>query len=106
MTAPHDRSRARSRRAAAGRAAVGSALLIVLLAVLPALRHASADPLSVRIGGISIAWWYGGLLAPVAGWLVAIWALKTPNAARSDVRTRDGAEPDEPVAAASLDDAR
>ena len=39
-----------------------------------------ASPGAVRVGGISIEWWYGGLLAPVAAWAVAVWALRGERA--------------------------
>jgi len=78
MTGPaHERARARSRRAAAARAAIGAGLVCLLLAVLPVLRHAPGSPGAVVAGALSIEWWYAGLLGPVAGWMVAIWALKT-----------------------------
>jgi hypothetical protein len=50
----------------------GVVLLWLLLAgflVLGALPNQTA---SIRLGGLSVLWWYGGLLAPVLGTLVAI----------------------------------
>jgi len=78
MTAsPHVRSR--SRRGTAWRPALGALLLVALLAVLPALSMAPASPGAVRAGGVSIEWWYGGLLAPIAGWAITVWALRGPR---------------------------
>lgn len=74
---PHARARARAGRPAAARAGIAAVLLCVLLAALPALRHAPAAPGAVLAWGLSIEWWYGGLLAPVAAWVVAIWGLRT-----------------------------
>jgi hypothetical protein len=45
------------------------ALLLVGFLVLSALPNQVA---SVRVGGLSLLWWYGGLLAPVIGVLVAM----------------------------------
>jgi hypothetical protein len=56
----------------------GVALLWLLLAgflVLGALPNQTA---SIRLGGLSMLWWYGGLLAPVLGVLVAIRWLADP----------------------------
>jgi hypothetical protein len=33
---------------------------------------------SIRVGGFSLLWWYGGVLAPVIGVLVAIRWLADP----------------------------
>lgn len=56
----------------------GVALLWLLLAgflVLGALPNQTA---SIRLGGLSMLWWYGGLLAPVLGVAVAIRWLADP----------------------------
>jgi len=80
MTAsPHVRPRAPSRRAAAGRPALGAAFLVVLLAVLPCLVLLPGAPGAVRVSGVSLAWWYGGLVAPLLGWVVAIWSVGRPG---------------------------
>ena len=57
---------------------IGVALLWLLLAgflILGALPNQTA---SIRLGGLSMLWWYGGLLAPVLGVLVAIRWLAAP----------------------------
>jgi hypothetical protein len=57
----------------------GVVLLWLLLAgflVLGALPNQTA---SIRLGGLSMLWWYGGLLAPALGTLVAIrWLADSP----------------------------
>jgi len=56
----------------------GVVLLWLLLAgflVLGALPNQTA---SIRLGGLSMLWWYGGLLAPLLGVLVAIRWLADP----------------------------
>ena len=57
----------------------GVVLLWLLLAgflVLGALPNQTA---SIRLGGLSVLWWYGGLLAPALGTLVAIrWLADSP----------------------------
>lgn len=56
----------------------GVALLWLLLGgflVLGALPNQTA---SIRLGGLSMLWWYGGLLAPVLGVAVAICWLADP----------------------------
>ena len=56
----------------------GVVLLWLLLGgflLLGALPNESA---SIRLGGLSVLWWYGGVLAPVLGALVAIRWLSDP----------------------------
>ena len=57
----------------------GVVLLWLLLAgflVIGALPNQTA---SIRLGGLSLLWWYGGLLAPALGTLVAIrWLADSP----------------------------
>jgi len=56
----------------------GVALLWLLLAgflVIGALPNQTA---SIRLAGLSLLWWYGGLLAPVLGVVVAIRWLADP----------------------------
>ena len=59
----------------------GVVLLWLLLAgflILGALPNQTA---SIRLGGLSMLWWYGGLVAPVLGVLVAIRWLAGPTLA-------------------------
>ncbi len=50
----------------------GVVLLLLLLAGFLLLSALPNQMASIRIGGLSVFWWYGGVLAPVTGVLVAI----------------------------------
>ena len=50
-------------------------MLLVLLLGAPLLALAPASPGAVRIGGVSLLWWYAGLVGPVLASVVAIVAL-------------------------------
>ena len=41
------------------------AALLVLLAGAPLLALAPAAPGAVRVGGVSLLWWYAGFVAPL-----------------------------------------
>ncbi|MGH7415490.1 MAG: hypothetical protein ACREKJ_14940 [Candidatus Rokuibacteriota bacterium] len=56
------------------------ALLLAGFLLLGALPNQAAD---VRVAGLSLLWWYGGVLAPVMAVLVAIRWLSEPLPARS-----------------------
>jgi hypothetical protein len=51
------------------------AALLVLLAGAPLLALAPAAPGAVRVAGVSLLWWYAGLVAPLLATAVAIVAL-------------------------------
>ena len=91
---PHGRSRARRRRGAGWRPALGAIVVAVLVAALPALWLAPASPGAVRVGGVSVEWWYGGLLAPVAGWAIAAWVLRDERDEPGGVPATSDALPD------------
>jgi len=59
---------------ARGRRTVIAALL-ALLAGAPLLALAPAAPGAVRLAGVSVLWWYAGVLAPVLATAVASAAL-------------------------------
>jgi hypothetical protein len=46
--------------------------LLVLLAVAPFLALAPAAPGAIRVAGVSLLWWYSGMLAPVLATAIAI----------------------------------
>jgi hypothetical protein len=48
-----------------GLRAAGS-LLVFLLAAFPLLAMLPNDVAGIRVAGVSILWWYGGVLAPLA----------------------------------------
>ncbi|HKW90452.1 MAG TPA: hypothetical protein VJX92_01055 [Methylomirabilota bacterium] len=52
--------------------AAGSVLLSMLLAGFPLLGALPNQLASIRFGGLSVLWWYGGVLAPVLAVAVAI----------------------------------
>jgi hypothetical protein len=49
--------------------------LLVLLLGAPLLALAPASPGAVRIGGVSLLWWYAGLVGPVLASIVGLVAL-------------------------------
>ena len=60
---------------------VGIVLLSILLAGFLLLSALPNQTASIRFGGLSVLWWYGGVLAPVIGVLVAIRWLAEPQPA-------------------------
>ena len=57
--------------------AAGS-LLVLLLAAFPLLAMLPNDVASIRVAGLSILWWYGGVLAPLAAAATAALAGQRP----------------------------
>ena len=51
------------------------AVLLVLLAGAPLLALAPAAPGAVRVAGVSLLWWYTGLVAPLLATAITIAAL-------------------------------
>jgi len=56
----------------------GVVLLTLLLAGFLLLGALPNQVASIRVAGLSLLWWYGGLLAPVMAVLVAIRCLAEP----------------------------
>ena len=50
----------------------GIVALLVLLAAAPLLALAPAAPGAVRLAGVSLLWWYAGLVAPLLATTLAI----------------------------------
>ena len=48
------------------------AVLLVLLAGAPLLALAPAAPGAVRVAGVSLLWWYTGLVAPLLATAITI----------------------------------
>ena len=46
--------------------------LLVLLAIAPLLALAPLAPGAVRLAGVSLLWWYTGLIAPLAATLIVV----------------------------------
>ena len=46
--------------------------LLVLLAIAPLLALAPFAPGAVRLAGVSLLWWYTGLIAPLAAVLIVV----------------------------------
>ena len=60
-------------------------LLFVVLAAFPGIAALPHHVAIVRVAGLSILWWYGGVVAPVLAGLIAIAWLPT---GRSSPRSR------------------
>ncbi len=50
----------------------GVLVLLLLLAGLPLIGVLPHQLGAIRMGGLSLLWWYGGIVAPLAAWLVAV----------------------------------
>ena len=54
-------------------------LLLLLLAGFLVLVGIPDDRASVRVAGMSVLWWYGGLVAPVLAVVIAALAARAPR---------------------------
>ena len=59
---------------------MGVVVLLIILAVLPALLLTPLEPGAVRVAGVGLAWWYGGIVGELLALLVALAFLRTPRA--------------------------
>lgn len=59
---------------------LGTGALLVLLALFALLLLAPLNPGAVRVLGVSLSWWYGGILAPLLAVLITVSCLKPPGA--------------------------
>lgn len=50
----------------------GIVVLLALLALVPLLAIVPSAPGAVRIAGVSLLWWYAGLVAPLLSTLLAM----------------------------------
>ena len=64
----------------------GAVLLVLLLAGFLLLGALPNQVASIRVAGLSLLWWYGGVLAPALAVLVAIRWLGTPAPAAAPSR--------------------
>jgi hypothetical protein len=59
------------------RAAIAALLLLVAIAI--ALPLMPGTPGTLRIGGVSLLWWYAAVLAPLLATLIALGTLLIPS---------------------------
>jgi hypothetical protein len=57
-------------------------LLLLLLVVFPVVAALPNQVAAIRLAGLSLLWWYGGVTAPVLAWLVAVVWLPEPRSPR------------------------
>ncbi len=60
-------------------------LLLLLLVVFPVIAALPNQVAAIRMAGLSLLWWYGGVIAPVLAWLVAVtWLAEPPSPPRAE----------------------
>ena len=47
-------------------------LLLLLLVAFPFIDGLPDEVAMTRLAGLSLLWWYGGVIAPLGAWLVAV----------------------------------
>jgi hypothetical protein len=63
---------------------MASLFLLLVLVAFPALAVLPHQAAAVRLAGLSLLWWYGGVIAPVLAGLIAIaWLPDPPPPSRS-----------------------
>jgi hypothetical protein len=50
-------------------------VLLLLLVAFPLIGALPDQMASIRLAGLSLLWWYGGVVAPILAWLVAVMGL-------------------------------
>ena len=53
-------------------------VLLLLLAAFPVIAALPDQMGAIRLAGLSLLWWYGGVVAPVLAWLVVVMGLADP----------------------------
>ena len=53
-------------------------LLLVVLVVFPVIAALPNQVAAIRLAGLSLLWWYGGVIAPVLAWFIAVAWLPDP----------------------------
>ena len=53
---------------------------MIILAVLPALLLAPLEPGTIRVAGVGLAWWYGGIVGELLALVLALAFFRTPRA--------------------------
>jgi hypothetical protein len=64
----------------------GIAFLLALLAGAPLLAALPGDPGAIRLAGLSLAWWYAAVVAPLAGLGVTLLVLMRRRSDRVPTR--------------------
>ncbi len=60
-------------------------LLLLLLVAFPVIATLPNQVAAIRLAGLSLLWWYGGVIAPVLAWLVAVaWLPEPPSPPRAE----------------------
>ena len=59
---------------------MGVVALLIILAVLPALLLAPLEPGAIRVAGVGLAWWYGGIVGELLALVLALAFFRTPRA--------------------------
>ncbi len=59
--------------------AKGVLVLLLLLAGFPLIGALPHQLGAIRVAGLSLLWWYGGIAAPLAAWIVAVAWLSGPQ---------------------------
>ena len=53
-------------------------LLLLVLVVFPVIAALPNQMAAIRLAGLSLLWWYGGVIAPVLAWFIAMAWLPDP----------------------------
>ena len=53
-------------------------LLLVVLMVFPVIAALPNQVAAIHLAGLSVLWWYGGVIAPVLAWFIAMAWLPDP----------------------------
>jgi len=54
-------------------------LLLLVLVVFPVIAGLPNQVAAIRLAGLSLLWWYGGVIAPVLAWFIAVAWLPDPT---------------------------
>ena len=60
-------------------------LLLLVLVAFPVIVVLPNQVAVIRLAGLSLLWWYGGVIAPVLAWLIAVaWLPDSPPPRRPE----------------------
>ena len=60
-------------------------LLLLVLVAFPVIVVLPNQVAAIRLAGLSLLWWYGGVIAPVLAWLIAVaWLPDSPPPRRPE----------------------